>query len=80
LITESLIKNCIKGDSKAREELYKIYSPKLFAISLKYSRNYAEAEDNLHDAFLLIFDKISLFSFKGSFDGWIKKVVINHIL
>lgn len=80
MITESLIKNCIRGDSKAREELYKIYSPKLFAISLKYSRNYAEAEDNLHDAFLLIFDKIRLYAFKGSFDGWIKKVVINHIL
>lgn len=80
MITESLIKNCVRGDSKAREELYKIYSPKLFAISLKYSRNYAEAEDNLHDAFLLIFDKIRLYAFKGSFDGWIKKVVINHIL
>ena len=80
MITESLINNCIRGDSKAREELYKIYSPKLFAISLKYSRNYAEAEDNLHDAFLLIFDKIRLYAFKGSFDGWIKKVVINHIL
>ena len=80
MITESLIKNCIRGDSKAREELYKIYSPKLFAISLKYSRNYAEAEDNLHDAFLLIFEKIGLYGFKGSFDGWIKKVVINHIL
>lgn len=80
MITESLIKNCINGDSKAREELYKIYSPKLFAISLKYSRNYAEAEDNLHDAFLLIFEKIGLYGFKGSFDGWIKKVVINHIL
>lgn len=80
MTTESLIKNCIRGDSKAREELYKIYSPKLFAISLKYSRNYAEAEDNLHDAFLLIFDKIRLYAYKGSFDGWIKKVVINHIL
>lgn len=67
-------------DCKAQEELYKLYSPKLFALCLKYSRNYVEAQDNLQEAFLLIFDKIHTYSFKGSFDGWIKKVVINYIL
>lgn len=80
MITETLIKNCIKGESKAQEELYKIYSPKLFSISLKYSTSYAEAQDNLQDAFILIFEKINTYSFKGSFEGWIKRVVINHIL
>lgn len=80
MITENLIKNCIKRESKAQEELYKIYSPKLFAICLKYSRNYVEAQDNLQEAFLLIFDKIKLYVFKGSFDGWIKKVVLNYVL
>ena len=47
---------------------------------MKYSRNYAEAQDNLQDGFLLIFQKIELFSFKGSFEGWLKRVMINHIL
>jgi RNA polymerase sigma-70 factor (ECF subfamily) len=47
---------------------------------LKYSRNYVEAEDNLQDGFLLIFEKINQFAFKGSFEGWIKRLVINHIL
>ena len=80
MISEHLIKNCISRDYKAQEELYKLYSPKLFAVCLKYSRNYVEAQDNLQEAFLLIFEKIHTYSFKGSFDGWIKKVVINYVL
>lgn len=57
-----------------------MYSPKLFAVCLKYSRNYTEAQDNLQDGFLLIFKKIEQFAFKGSFDGWLKRVMVNHVL
>jgi RNA polymerase sigma-70 factor (ECF subfamily) len=77
---EQLIYDCQKNDSKAQEQLYRLYSPKLFGICLKYSRNYAEAEDNLQDGFLIIFEKIKQFSFKGSFEGWIKRLIINYIL
>jgi RNA polymerase sigma factor (sigma-70 family) len=75
-----LINDCKKNNRKAQEQLYRIYSPKLFAVCLKYSRNYAEAQDNLQDGFLLIFNKIEQFSFKGSFDGWLKRVMINNVL
>jgi RNA polymerase sigma factor (sigma-70 family) len=80
LSIEQLINDCKKNDSKAQEQLYRTYAPKLFSVSLKYSRNYTEAQDNLHDGFLLIFEKIHLFSFKGSLDGWLKKVLTNYIL
>ncbi|MES2410919.1 MAG: sigma-70 family RNA polymerase sigma factor [Bacteroidota bacterium] len=75
-----LINDCKNNDRKAQEQLYKLYSPKLFAACLKYSRNYAEAQDNLQDGFILIFKKIEQFSFKGSFDGWLKRVMINNVL
>jgi RNA polymerase sigma factor (sigma-70 family) len=75
-----LINDCKNNNRKAQEQLYRIYSPKLFAVCLKYSRNYAEAQDNLQDGFLLIFNKIEQFSFKGSFDGWLKRVMINNVL
>ena len=52
----------------------------MFSICLKYSRNYVEAQDHLQDGFLLVFKKIHLYEFKGSFDGWIKRVIINHVL
>jgi len=75
-----LINDCKKKDRKAQEQLYKLYSPKLFAACLKYSRNYTEAQDNLQDGFILIFNKIEQYSFKGSFDGWLKRVMINNVL
>ncbi len=75
-----LINDCKKNDRKAQEQLYQLYASKLFSVCLKYSRNYIEAQDNLQDGFLLIFNKIEKFSFKGSFEGWLKRVMINHVL
>lgn len=77
---EQLINDCKKNDVKAQEQLYRLYAPKLFSVSLKYSRNYTEAQDNLQDGFLLIFRTIHQFSFKGSLEGWLKRVLTNHIL
>jgi RNA polymerase sigma-70 factor (ECF subfamily) len=77
---KQLINDCQKNDRKAQEQLYRLYSPKLFSVCLKYSRNYTEAQDNLQDGFLIIFKKIGQYSFKGSFDGWLKRVMINHVL
>ena len=77
---EQLIEKCKKNDTKAQGELYKLFSSKLFALSLKYSTNYAEAEDNLQDAFVIIFNKISQYINKGSFEGWLKRITINNAL
>ncbi|MBY0486042.1 MAG: sigma-70 family RNA polymerase sigma factor [Flavobacteriaceae bacterium] len=77
---DQLIYDCKKNDIKAQEQLYKQFAPKMFSVCLKYSRSYAEAQDHLQDGFLLVFEKIHLFEFKGSFDGWIKRVIINHVL
>ncbi len=77
---EQLIQKCKKQDLKSQEQLYKLYANKLFAVSLKYSRNYEEAEDNLHDAFLTILKKIAQYKNKGSFEGWMKRIVINTAL
>ncbi|MAU14774.1 MAG: RNA polymerase subunit sigma-70 [Muricauda sp.] len=77
---EELIENCKKGKRQAQEELYRRYSSVLFGMCLKYSRNKTEAEDNLHDSFITIFDKLDQFSFKGSFEGWIKRITVNTVL
>jgi len=80
LSLDQLIQKCKKNDTKAQSDLYKLFSSKLFALSLKYSRNYAEAEDNLQDAFVIIFKKISQYENKGSFEGWLKRIVVNTAL
>lgn len=77
---EELIEQCKAQDRKAQEKLYKLYSHKLYSICLKYSRNATEAEDNLHDSFMTIFEKINSYSYKGSFEGWIKRITVNTVL
>lgn len=77
---EQLITKCKKQELKAQEQLYRLYSGKLFSVCLKYAGNYAEAEDNLQDAFLTIFQKIAQYKNKGSFEGWMKRIAINTAL
>lgn len=80
MILEELIKRCVEGDRSAQEYLYRKYSSKLYGICLKYSRNKTEAEDNLHDSFMTIYDKIGQFRARGSFEGWLKRITVNTIL
>ena len=77
---KELISGCKKGDRKSQSLLYKKYSSILFGICLKYSRNKVEAEDNLHDCFMTIYDKIGQYKSKGSFEGWMKRIAINTVL
>ncbi len=77
---KNLIQNCKKQDRKAQEQLYRIYASKLFGVCLKYSDNYQQAEDNLQDGFLTIFEKITQFRDQGSFEGWMKRILINTCL
>lgn len=77
---EQLIINCKKNDAKAQSQIYKLYSGKLFSLCLKYSKNYAEAQDNLQDSFVTIFKKMDQFSHKGSLEGWMKRITINTAL
>jgi RNA polymerase sigma-70 factor (ECF subfamily) len=80
LALNELIEKCKGEDVKAQGELYTLYANKLYSISLKYSRNVAEAQDNLQDAFLTIFKSIGQYKYKGSFEGWMKRITVNTVL
>ena len=77
---KQLILNCKKRDIRSQSEIYQLFAGKLFALCLKYSKTKQEAEDNLQDAFITIFKKIDQFKHIGSFEGWMKRIVINTAL
>jgi len=77
---DQIIKGCIKQNRKSQEELYNLYYKTLFAVSLKYCQNDSEAEDTLHDAFIEIFTNIKNFKATGSFEGWMKRIIINKAI
>jgi RNA polymerase sigma factor (sigma-70 family) len=60
--------------------IYKEQSPELLGICLRYVKDKSLAEDLLHDAFLTAINKLDTYKNIGSFNGWLKKIVVNTIL
>jgi RNA polymerase sigma-70 factor (ECF subfamily) len=79
-VYKKIITLCQKNDRKAQKELYQSISPKLYGSCLRYAPNEAEAQDVLQDTFITIFKKIHQFKFKGSFEGWCKRIAVNTAL
>lgn len=75
-----LIERCKKHDRHAQEMLYQQYSGKMHALCCRYVKDKMEAEDVLVMAFTKIFDRIDQYKGEGSFEGWIRKVIVNESL
>jgi len=72
-----LIEGCIKGDRKMQRELYNRFAPKMYGVCLRYAANAEEAEDILQEGFIMVFKKISSFRGEGSFEGWIRRIIVH---
>jgi RNA polymerase sigma factor (sigma-70 family) len=77
---DELIKGCLRREPSAQKLLYDSYSSKMYALSYRYVKNPMEAEDILVTAFVKVFDKIQQFKSEGSFEGWIRRIVVNEAL
>jgi len=77
---EKIVKGCLSGCRRDQELLYRRFSPKFYGVSLQYSGNTEEARDILQESFIKIFENLSKFSFEGSFEGWMRRIVVNTAL
>jgi RNA polymerase sigma-70 factor (ECF subfamily) len=77
---DHIIQGCIKGNRSQQEKLYRMFSSKMFGVCLRYCRNYDDAKDILQDGFIKVFEKIGQFGQRGSFEGWIRRIMINTAL
>lgn len=75
-----LLEGCQKGDRKAQRELYERYSPTMYAVCRRYIKELAEADDILIKSFTRIFEKLDQFKGEGSFEGWMRRIVVNEAL
>lgn len=75
-----LIMGCIREDRKCQVEVFRRYSGKMLSVCRRYARHRLEAEDILQDAFVKVFNNMEKFQFKGSFEGWMRRIVINTAL
>jgi RNA polymerase sigma-70 factor (ECF subfamily) len=77
---EELIKGCLRRERAAQQQLYDLYSSKMYALCYRYVRHAMEAEDILVTAFTKVFDRIDQFKGEGSFEGWIRRIMVNEAL
>jgi len=75
-----LIEGCRRRDASAQKSLYERFAGKLYALCCRYIKEKMEAEDVLIIAFTKILDRIDQYKGEGSFEGWMKRVVVNESL
>lgn len=74
---EELISGCIAGESNCQESLVRQYAPMLMAVCMRYSRSRENARDALQESFIRILKSIHKYQFKGSFEGWLRRIAIH---
>lgn len=75
-----IIALCAENDRAAQEQLYKYFYPRLMPVCMSYTINEDDAIDIYNRAFLKVFSKLNLYGNKGSFEGWVRRIVVNTAL
>jgi RNA polymerase sigma factor (sigma-70 family) len=74
---EDLVKRCKAGERKAQELLYKQFASKMLGVCMRYATDKMEAEDMLQNGFIKMFQKIADYRGEGSFEGWVRRIMVN---
>jgi RNA polymerase sigma factor (sigma-70 family) len=77
---QRIIEGCIAGDRSAQAQLYHLYAHKMMGLCSWYAHNKEEAEEILQDGFIRVFNYIHKFRGTGSFEGWMRRIMVNAAL
>ncbi|MCK5847176.1 MAG: RNA polymerase sigma factor [Bacteroidales bacterium] len=75
-----LIEGIRQNKRKSQKRLYEMYFGLMMSISMRYCGNRDEASEVVNNGFLKVFLKIDKYSGKGSFEGWMKRIMVNTAL
>jgi RNA polymerase sigma factor (sigma-70 family) len=74
---KTLIKDCINGKEIACRQLFETYYSRFFAICKRYTKDEDDAKDVVQDGYIKIFHSLKDYNAEGSFEGWMKRIMIN---
>lgn len=72
-----IVEGCLKGERRSQEMLFKQFYGKMLAVCLRYINDRDSAQEVLQEGFIKVFDKLEVFDFKGSLEGWIRRIIAN---
>ena len=77
---KELIQACLSGDRKCQRDLFEAYAPKMMSVCRRYARHHLEAQDMMQEGFIKMFKNLDKFKFEGSFEGWLRRIMVNTAL
>jgi RNA polymerase sigma-70 factor (ECF subfamily) len=77
---QALITQCLKEDRKAQKALYERFGPRMKSVCLRYCYNRSLAEEVMNKGFFKVFKSLNTYSGKGSFEGWIRQIMVRTCL
>lgn len=77
---DTLIAGCKKGDRKCQQEVYRMFYGKMMSICLRYTNDKDDAKDVLQEGFIKAFSQLDKYNFNGSFEGWIRRIMVNNAI
>ena len=72
-----IVAGCLRNERRAQEEFFKMYYGKMLSVCMRYIKDRDSAQEVLQDAFIKVFEKLELFDFRGSIEGWLRRIVSN---
>lgn len=76
---QELIQGCARNERGAQEKLYHLFYPRMMGVVRRYIDHTEQAEEVLNNGFLRAFQKIEQYTFQGSFEGWLRKIVFHAV-
>lgn len=76
---QELIQGCMRNERGAQEKLYHLFYPRMMGVVRRYIDHAEQAEEVLNNGFLRAFQKIDQYTFQGSFEGWLRKIVFHAV-
>lgn len=74
---KAIIDGCLQNNRRSQEELFKLFYGKMLSVCMRYTNDKDNAQEILQEGFIKIFEKLGAFDYKGSFEGWIRRIVAN---
>ena len=80
LTEEELLEGCRKGKASAQRGLYYRLAPKMLGVCIRYIKDREEAEHVMIGGIVKVFEKLDQFKSEGSFEGWVRRIIVNDCL
>ncbi len=76
-VFNELIDGCLQGERRSHQRVYELFYGKMMTVCLRYTKNTDQAKDILQDGFIKVFQSMDKFNRSGSFEGWIRRIMVN---